>query len=110
MATPTLSIVKGSDTVPKNINPQTISQKIDSLNSDRYLIIEMANKFHSYLELDELIHAFREDIGAILGLDDVQYQQPEMESSFQIKGRHMISYQLVLHRKELGEIALFRRK
>lgn len=109
MATPTLSIVEGSYTVDMNSQNNRISKTIDDLNADKQSLLELSNKLHSSLELNSLLTLFKLDITPILNLDDVIYQTPGKSDSIDSKGRHMVSYQLVLHKKNLGEIALIRR-
>ncbi len=109
MATPTLSIVKGSYTVDVDTQNNSISQTIDNLNADKQALLELANKLHSTLDLDNLITLFKLDITPILNLDDVIYQVPENIESIDSKGRHLVSYHLVLYKKSLGEISLIRR-
>ena len=109
MAIPTLSIVKGSYTLDMNEQNNRISKTIDTLNADKQTLLELSNKLHSTLDLDNLITLFTLDITPILNLDDVIYQTPEKTDSIETKGRHLISYQLVFNKKNLGEIALIRR-
>lgn len=109
MATPTLSIVKGSYTVDMDAQNNRLSQTIDDLNADKQALLELANKLHSTLELDNLITLFKLDITPLLNLDDVIYQAPDNTEQLDSKGRHLVSYHLVLHKKSLGEINLIRR-
>lgn len=109
MATPTLSIVKGSDALGMNFQDNRINKTIDNLNVDNQSLLELANKLHSTLDLDHLITLFKLDIVPILNLDDVIYHLPEDNHSVNSKGRHLLSYQLVLHKSSLGEISLIRR-
>ena len=109
MAIPTLSVVKGSYTVDMNELNDRVSKTIDNLNADKQSLLELSNKLHSTLDLNNLITLFKLDITPILNLDDVIYQAPENTDSIDTKGRHLVSYQLVLHKKNLGEIALIRR-
>ncbi len=108
MATPTLSVVQGSNEYHDH-SQNRIRKTIDNLNADKYALLELANKLHSTLELDTLITLFKLDITPILNLDDVYYYLPGEAKQKESKGRHLISYQLVLHKKELGEITLIRR-
>lgn len=109
MAIPTLSIVQGSYTVDVNSKINRVNKTIDNLNADQQTLLELANKLHSTLDLNSLITLFKLDITPILKLDDVVYQVPGNKTPIDSKGRHLVSYQLVLHKKELGEIALIRR-
>ncbi|WP_198264756.1 GGDEF domain-containing protein [sulfur-oxidizing endosymbiont of Gigantopelta aegis] len=86
-----------------------ISKTIDNLSADKQTLLELSNKLHSTLDLDSLITLLKLDITPILNLDDMLYQTPENTDSIDPKGRHLISYQLVLQKKNLGEIALIRR-
>ena len=109
MAIPTLSIVEGSYTVDMKAQNNIISKTIDKLNADKQSLLELSNKLHSSLELNNLMTLFELDISPILNLDDVIYQAPGNSDSIDTKGRHLVSYQLVLHQKDLGEVALIRR-
>ncbi len=111
MANPTLSIVKGSSLSSLYHDSKKISKTIDNLNADKQVLLELANKLHSTLELDKLITLFKLEISPILNLDEVIYITPEEahQQDIDTKGRHMVSYQLVLYKKKLGEIALIRR-
>ncbi|MCP3852194.1 MAG: GGDEF domain-containing protein [Gammaproteobacteria bacterium] len=109
MATPTLSIVKGSYTVDMHAQANRVNKTIDNLNADKHTLLELSNKLHTTLDLDKLITLLKLDITPILNLDDVVYQLPGSTEAINIKGRHLVSYQLVLHKKDLGEIALLRR-
>ncbi len=109
MANPTLSIVKGSTNAAMNHDSSQISKTIDNLNADKQVLLELANKLHSTLELDKLITLFKLEVSPILNLDDILYLPPNEQKEMDSRGRHMVSYQLVLHKKELGEIALVRR-
>lgn len=109
MANPILSIVKGSDSGTVRHNSEQISNTIDNLNTDKQLLLELSNKLHSTLDIEQLIMLFKLEISPILNLDDIIYQRPDTKDNIDAKGRHMLSYQLVLHKKNLGEIALIRR-
>ncbi len=109
MAAPTLSIVTGSTAAEINIEDNRINKTIDSVNADKQSLLELANKLHSTLDMDQLITLFKLDITPILNLDDVIYRLPEDNSTINAKGRHLLSYQLVLHQKGLGEITMIRR-
>ncbi len=109
MAIPTLSIVKGSYSVDTDAQNKKVSKTIDNLNADKQSLLELSNKLHSTLDLNNLITLFKLDVSPILNLDDVYYQAPDSNESFNVKGRHMVSYQLVLQKKNLGDIALVRR-
>ena len=109
MATPTLSIVKGSYSVNMDDQSNRISKKIDNLDADKQSLLELSNKLHSTLDINNLITLFKLDITPILNLDDLIYQVPDNTDTINSKGRHLVSYQLVLHKKDLGEIALMRR-
>lgn len=109
MAIPTLSIVKGSYTVDMDAQINRVNKTIDNLNADKHSLLELSNKLHSTLDLDNLITLFKLDITPILNLDDVLYHPPGNTESIDTNGRHLVSYQLVLHKKDLGEIALIRR-
>jgi len=109
MAAPTLSIVTGSTAAEINIEDNRINKTIDSVNADKQSLLELANKLHSTLDMEQLITLFKLDITPILNLDDVIYRLPEDNSTINAKGRHLLSYQLVLHKKGLGEITMIRR-
>ena len=109
MAIPTLSIVQGSYTVDMNGQINRVNKTIDDLNADKQSLLELSNKLHSTLDLNNLITLFKLDITPVLNLDDVIYQTPGNSESINTKGRHLVSYQLVLQKKDLGEIALIRR-
>ena len=109
MATPRLSIVTGSTAAGINIEDNRINKTIDSVNADKQSLLELANKLHSTLDMEQLITLFKLDITPILNLDDVIYRLPEDNSTINAKGRHLLSYQLVLHQKGLGEITMIRR-
>ncbi|MCW8931337.1 MAG: GGDEF domain-containing protein [Gammaproteobacteria bacterium] len=109
MATPTLSIVKGSYTVDMDAQISRVDKTIDNLNADKQSLLELSNKLHSTLDLNSLITLFKLDITPILNLDDVVYQVPGDNAPIDAKGRHLVSYQLVLHKKELGGVTLIRR-
>ncbi|MCU7799818.1 MAG: hypothetical protein KZQ70_06660 [gamma proteobacterium symbiont of Lucinoma myriamae] len=109
MVTPTLSIVKGSNALGMNFQDNRINKTIDNLNADKQSLLELANKLHSTLDLDHLITLFKLDIVPILNLDDVIYHSPHNTHSVNSKGRHLLSYNLVLQKKSLGEISLIRR-
>lgn len=109
MAIPTLSIVKGSYSVDMDAQNNRISKTIDNLNADKHSLLELSNKLHSTLNLDNLITLFKLDISPILNLDDILYQSPENIEAVDVKGRHLVSYNLVLQKKNLGEISLIRR-
>ncbi|RKZ98783.1 MAG: GGDEF domain-containing protein [Gammaproteobacteria bacterium] len=109
MATPRLSIVTGSTAAEINIEDNRINKTIDSVNADKQSLLELANKLHSTLDMEQLITLFKLDITPILNLDDVIYRLPEDNSTINAKGRHLLSYQLVLHQKGLGEITMIRR-
>jgi len=109
MAHPTLSIVKGSTSSALLHNSEQISKTIDNLNADKQLLLELSNKLHSTLDLEQMITLFKLEITPILNLDDIIYHTPDTAEAIAAKGRHMLSYQLVLHKKNLGEIALIRR-
>jgi len=109
MATPTLSIVKGSYTVDMHAQANRVNKTIDNLNADKHTLLELSNKLHTTLDIDNLITLFKLDITPILNLDDVIYQLPKQTNTIDTKGRHLVSYQLVLHKKDLGEITLLRR-
>ncbi len=109
MATPTLSIVKGSYTVDMDAQINRVNKTIDNLNADKHSLLELSNKLHSTLDLDNLITLFKLDITPILNLDDVLYLSSDNTETIDTNGRHLVSYQLVLHKKDLGEIALIRR-
>ena len=109
MANPTLSIVKGSSNAALKHDSSQISKTIDNLNADKQVLLELANKLHSTLELDKLMTLFKLEVSPILNLDDILYLPPNEQKAMDSRGRHMVSYQLVLHKKELGEIALVRR-
>lgn len=109
MANPTLSIVKGSTSSALRHSSEQISKTIDNLNADKQLLLELSNKLHSTLDLETMTTLFKLEITPILNLDDIIYHTPEKVDAIEAKGRHMLSYQLVLHKKSLGEIALIRR-
>ena len=109
MAIPTLSIVKGTGNTSLEHNSRQISKTIDNLNADKQLLLELSNKLHSTLDLKNLITLFKLEITPVLNLDEIIYHEPDNNSDIEPKGRHMLSYQLVLHKKALGEIALIRR-
>ncbi len=109
MVIPTLSIVKGSYSVDTDAQNKQVNKTIDSLNADKQALLELSNKLHSTLDLNTLITLFKLDVSPILNLDDVYYQASDHNEAFDVKGRHMVSYQLVLQKKDLGEIALIRR-
>lgn len=109
MAIPTLSIVKGAGTTGLKHNSKEISKIIDNLNADKQLLLELSNKLHATLDLDNLLTLFKLQITPTLNLDDIIYLEPQSKDSLNAKGRHMVSYQLVLHKKDLGELALIRR-
>ena len=109
MANPTLSIVKGSGNTSLTHNTKQISKTIDNLNADKQFLLELANKLHSSLDLQQLITLFKLEITPTLNLDDIIYLEPGKNDTVDSKGRHMISYQLVLHKKNLGEMVLIRR-
>ncbi len=110
MANPTLSIVKGTSNTAMYHDSSKISKTIDNLNADKQVLLELANKLHSTLVLDQLITLFQLEVSPILNLDDILYLAPnENSKELDSRGRHMVSYQLVLQKKELGEIALIRR-
>ena len=108
MANPTLSIVNGSKPEGLYSNYRQISKTIDNLNADKQLLLELSNKLHSTLELEKLITLFEFEITPILNLNDVIYHTPDAAETIDPKGRHLLSYQLVLHKKDLGEITLLR--
>ncbi len=109
MATPTLSIVKGTDTMTIGSQNKFDKKTIDDFLFDKQSLLELANKLHSTLDLEHLITLFKLDITPVLDLDEVIYYSPDEDSSINSKGRHLVSYQLVLHQKSLGEITLIRR-
>ncbi len=92
-----------------NHDSSQISKTIDNLNADKQVLLELANKLHFTLELDKLVTLFKLEVSPILNLDDILYLPPNKQKEMDSRGRHMVSYQLVLHKKELGEIALVRR-
>ena len=108
MITPTLSIVKGSNALEMKFQDNRINKTIDNLITDRQSLLELSNKLHSTLDLEHLITLFKLDIIPTLSLDDLIYHSPEAPGSVKAEGRHLLSYQLVLHKINLGEILLIR--
>ncbi|MDX2504296.1 MAG: GGDEF domain-containing protein [Gammaproteobacteria bacterium] len=109
MANPTLSIVNGSKSAGQAPGKSQSSNIIDSLSTDQQLLLELSNKLHSTLELEKLLIVFELEIAPVLNLDNIIYHAPDNTEVIEPKGRHLVSYQLVLHNKDLGEIALLRR-
>jgi len=109
MATPILSIVQNSSQFDSNYEASRINKSIDELNANKQTLLELSNKLHSTLDIDTLITLFKMDISPLLSLDDVNYYAPDHSEEINSKGRHLLSYQLVLHKKNLGEISFTRR-
>jgi diguanylate cyclase (GGDEF)-like protein len=108
MANPTLSIVTGTGNISAFHNSKQIDKTIDNLNTDKYLLLDLANKLHSTLDVEQIITLFKLEIAPVLNLDTVIYKQPEDFQEIEPKGRHMVSYGLTYMKKNLGEIALIR--
>ena len=109
MANPTLSIVNSSNSVGPMSQDNQARQIIDNLNADKQFLLELSNKLHSTLDIKKMMILFDLEITPILNLDNVIYHAPDSNEETNPKGRHLISYQLVLHEKKLGEIVLIRR-
>ena len=109
MANPTLSIVNSSNSAGLNAQKNQTNRLIDNLNIDQQFFLELSNKMHSTLDINKIIILFDLEITPILNLDNVVYRTPDNTEAVDAKGRHLVSYQLVLHEKNLGEITLIRR-
>ena len=109
MANPTLSIVnssKSSGLMPKTNQARKV---IDNLYTDKQFLLELSNKLHSTLDINKMMILFDLEMTPILNLDNVIYHAPDSDEETNTKGRHLISYQLILHERKLGEIVLIRR-
>ncbi len=82
---------------------------IDNLNTDKVFLLDLSNKPHSTLDVNKMMILFDLEITPILNLDNVIYHALDNNEATNAKGRHLISYQLVLHEKNLGEIFFIRR-
>jgi len=109
MANPTLSIVNASKSAAYGTRTNQARKVIDNLNTDKQFLLELSNKLHSTLDVKKLMILFDLEITPILNLDNVIYQAIGDQSGIDAKGRHLVSYQLVLHEKKLGGITLVRR-
>ena len=109
MANPTLSIVNNSKSVGLMSKASQARKVIDNLNTDKQFLLELSNKLHSTLDINKMMILFDLEMTPILNLDNVIYHSPDNNETTNAKGRHIISYQLVLHEKKLGEIVLIRR-
>lgn len=109
MANPTLSIVNSSSSVGLSAHKDQTNKIIDNLNADKQFLLELSNKLHSSLDINKLIILFELEITPVLNLDNVVYHTADNTQAIDAKGRHLVSYQLVLHEKNLGEITLVRR-
>lgn len=109
MANPKLSIVNSPKSVGLMSKGDSAKKVIDNLNTDKQFLLELSNKLHSTLDINKMIILFDLEITPILNLDNVIYHAPGSKEETNAKGRHLISYQLILHEKKLGEIVLIRR-
>ncbi len=109
MANTKLSIVNSSISSGLSAHKYQTNRVIDNLNTDKQFLLELSNKLHSTLDINKLIILFDLEITPILNLDNVVYHTPDTTETIDTKGRHLVSYQLVLHEKNLGEITLIRR-
>ncbi|MCU7835772.1 MAG: GGDEF domain-containing protein [gamma proteobacterium symbiont of Taylorina sp.] len=110
MAHPTLSIVNSSKSADFSSQTSQARKVIDNLNTDKQFLLELSNKLHSTLDIKKLIILLDLEITPILNLDNVIYQAINDQKGINTKGRHAISYQLILHEQNLGGITLVRRR
>lgn len=112
MAQPNLSVVTNNKehlTSLTSMGHSNLTVVRESVENKEALVL-LCNHLHSYLDINELIKAFSEEINPAFNLDDLIYHMPEDNTVINNKGRHFISYNLQFNQQNLGELFLIRRK
>jgi diguanylate cyclase (GGDEF)-like protein len=100
---------EGLITMARHINK---ADKQFALKVEAIRALELSNRLHSTLNLDELFDMFTEESAKIVNFDHIQYQHPDNTFEFS-KGTqkpHSCQYRLLIGGQNLGEINFTRTK
>jgi len=108
-------ITKNTNSLREGIYTMPTQHKIDkqfSLKVEAVRALELSNRLHSTLNLEELMNMYAQETQTFVPFDNINYTHPDNIFSFSQgdKKRHSCQYRLLIGGKNLGELEFTRSK